>query len=122
MSSTILIIDDDELVCNFMKETLTLEGYDVIVTESAAEGISLYQKHKFDLVITDIIMPDKEGLETIGELKKICPSIKIIAMSGGGIVPGEEYLVLASRMGASFTLQKPFGREELLAVIEKTMN
>ncbi len=122
MHKKILVIDDDRLVCSLLEETLTEEGYDVIVTNSAEQGVSLYQKNRIDLVITDIIMPDKEGLETIRELIRLSPHIKIIAMSGGGIVPGEEYLAIASRMGASCTLSKPFNREELLQAIAKTLD
>ena len=82
--ATILIIDDEELILGFLKERLMCEGFNVLTALDGKEGMNLFNDNQVDLVITDMIMPEKEGTETIIEMKKICPDIKIIAMSGGG--------------------------------------
>ena len=75
-----------------------------------------------DLVLTDILMPDKEGLETIQELLALHPKLKIVAMSGGGKFGPDSYLVLAQKLGAKATLQKPFMREELINTIRDVLD
>ena len=88
----------------------------------------LFNDNQIDLVITDIIMPKKEGIETIIEIKGICPDIKIIAMSGGGRNQPESYLRLAKKAGAPYTIQKPFKTSDLIEVVyellkrEKVLN
>ncbi len=114
---SILIIDDDVEILEIYREILQREGYDVLAASDGAQGIKLCRDQEVDLVITDIIMPEKEGLETIMELRRDLPDVKIIAMSGGGQIGAEEYLPLAEKLGAQHTLDKPFTPKELLEAI-----
>jgi YesN/AraC family two-component response regulator len=109
----VLIIDDAIPILKLLRNILEGEGYNVLTASTAREGLRLCREEKVDLVITDIIMPDKDGLETIMELRRDYPEVKIIAMSGGGRIGPEEYLHAAKHMGAQGTLCKPFTRKEL---------
>jgi DNA-binding response OmpR family regulator len=114
----ILIVDDDEGIRSFLTRKLTQAGHAVREAENGAVASRIMRGEPFDLIITDIFMPDKEGLETIMELKgTTTPDLKIIAMSGGGIGPADEYLSIARRLGADSTISKPFSLEELFAKI-----
>ncbi len=81
----------------------------------------LFLEQEADLIITDLIMPDKEGLETIMELRRDFPEVKIIAISGGRRVGPDEYLYMAKIMGAHLTLLKPFEQEELLPAVQELL-
>jgi CheY-like chemotaxis protein len=109
----ILIIDDDEAMRRSLGQTLERLGHQVSAAPDGKAGVARAAERAPDLVITDLIMPEKEGLETILELRAQHPRIRIIAMSGGGRLSNEDYLHLASRFGATGTLAKPFTREEL---------
>ncbi len=98
-----------------------MEGHEVVNASNGKEGIKLFRENGADLIITDIVMPEKEGLETIMELRKGYPDVKIIAISGGGRVDPESYLTMAEKMGASRTLTKPFEREELLEAVRELL-
>lgn len=113
----ILVIEDDKSFRNVLVTMLQRAGYEVLEAENGNDALRHCQSCNPDLVLTDIIMPDKEGLETIQDLQNICPDIKIIAMSGGGRFGPNSYLPLAEKLGARKTLQKPFMRDELLAAI-----
>ena len=115
----IIIIDDNIQVLDMLKQTLECEGYNVVSAPNGNEGIRLYRENPADLIITDIIMPKKEGLETIIELKKDFPDVKIIAISGGGQISPEEYLIMAKKLGARYTFAKPVARKELLSAIRE---
>jgi len=93
----------------------------VIDAPDGKAGISAFREQGADLIISDIIMPEKEGLETVMELRRDFPEVKIIAISGGGFVNPDEYLHLAAKLGAQLTLAKPFERDELLAAVEKLL-
>ncbi|RJR24469.1 MAG: response regulator [Desulfobacteraceae bacterium] len=108
MPQRIIIIDDEPQIRAMLKQFLEIEGYEVLDAADGKEGLRLNEKKPADLVITDLIMPEKEGIETIKELKTSFPAIKIIAMSGGGRVGPETYLGLAKKLGAEKTLAKPF--------------
>jgi DNA-binding response OmpR family regulator len=111
----ILVIDDDSAVRKFIITTLKRENHTVFEADNGTAGIQMFQEERdFDVIITDLIMPDKEGIETIMEVRKLNPSIKIMAISGGGKVGPENYLVLADALGANATLKKPFSGQELL--------
>jgi len=114
----ILIIDDDIQILKMLRKTLEREGYEVVDATDGNKGLKLYRKDPADLVITDIVMPEKEGIETIIDLRREFPEAKIIAMSGGGQIEAESYLSMAKRLGAQRTLTKPFQNEELLEAIE----
>lgn len=115
----ILIIDDDNQFREMLHEMVEREGYTVFSALDGVEGMKLFQQEHPDLIITDIIMPEKEGLETILELKKTVPEVKIIAISGGGRSHPGDYLRTATYFGADRTLAKPFSKSELLnAIVE----
>jgi CheY-like chemotaxis protein len=122
MGKNILIIEDDELIRDVLKQLLEREGYNVTTARNGKIGIELFQAEPSDLVITDLIMPEKEGIETIRELRKDYPDLKIIAISGGGnIIAPTEYLNIAQRLGVQKTLSKPFKTEEILEAIRQLL-
>jgi|GEM_PF-787910 len=116
----ILIIEDDIQLQEMLQQMLTHEGYEVQVASNGIEGIRCYHKTPADLVITDIIMPEKSGIETISELKETYPEVTIIAMSGGGRAD-IKLLEIAETLGAQRTLNKPFPREELIGTIKEVL-
>lgn len=116
----ILIIDDDDLFRMMLKDLLETEGYQISEANNGESGLSQFHKSRPDLVITDIIMPDKEGFQTIRELQKASPTIKIIAISGGARrANSPNYLSLAEDFGADRTFPKPFDRHKLLQAIRE---
>ena len=117
--ASILIIDDDVQVLDMLRQTLECGGYEVVDAPNGKEGIRLYRENPADLIITDIIMPEKEGIETIIELKRDFPDVKIIAISGGGRISSEGCLSTAGKLGARYTFSKPVKREELLAAVRE---
>jgi CheY-like chemotaxis protein len=117
----ILLIDDDEPFRSVLKVSLQQMGHDVIDARDGCEGVALYTGGDFDIVVTDLIMPDKEGIETIMDLRKLNPEVKIIAMSGGGRVTSVDYLQIARQVGAKRILAKPFLYEDIKVAIEQLM-
>ena len=116
----ILVIEDDIQLQKILHQMLTREGYEVQVASNGDEGIRCYHKTPADLVITDIIMPEKSGIETISELKETYPEVTIIAMSGGGRA-NIKLLEIAETLGAKRTLNKPFTREKLIAAVKEVL-
>ena len=110
----ILIVDDEEVIRMLYGEELEEEGYEVATASNGRIGIQLYQSEPFDIVITDLIMPDMEGIETMMRLRKLDPGVKVIAISGGGRNRPDEYLHLAAKLGALSTFKKPVDRTALL--------
>jgi YesN/AraC family two-component response regulator len=96
-------------------------GYEVIEAADGMEGIRQYRDNPADLIITDLIMPNKDGIGMIIELKKEFPQVKIIAMSGGGVNRPEGYLDGAKKLGASLTLTKPIDRDEMINAVKETL-
>ncbi len=84
-------------------------------------GLQLYREEPVDLIITDVFMPEKEGLETIRELRSEYPEVKIIAISGGGKNINLDFLPLAKQLGALRTLKKPFDRQEMLDAVQEVL-
>ncbi len=115
----ILVIDDEELIRSFLRDLLKEEGYEVIMASDGEEGLALFETNSIDLVITDIIMPVKDGLDTILELKKKAPELPVIAISAGGNIPKERYLAVAGYMKNTRTLAKPFTGEELVSAVKE---
>jgi len=115
----ILVIDDDEQVLDMLYESLTREGYDVLKASNGEQGLKLYREEPVDLIITDLIMPEKEGIETIIELRQDVPEVKIIAISGGGRIGTKDYLNMAKIFGVQRTFTKPVAREQLLDAIRE---
>lgn len=117
----ILLIDDDNHFREMFSELLRRNNYEVIETNDGRNALPLYENHQPDLVITDIIMPDKEGIETILDLKKKHPNAKIIAISGGGRTNAMDNLRSARLLGASLSFEKPFDHAEILDSISKLL-
>ena len=117
--SVILIIDDDEKFRNMLRQMLERAGYKVDEAADGNEGLRLIKEKQIDLVDVDIIMPEKEGLETIKELRQNFPNLKIIAISGGGRMKPESLLQAAKTMGAHHTFTKPIDQEEMLGAVKE---
>lgn len=115
--STILLIDDDVMLRTALRIFLKKSGYDVVDASDGREGLAAYRAGRFELVVTDMVMPGMEGVETIRELRKLDPRLPIIAISGGGRGAAGDYLSYAKLFGASLMLEKPLEPEKLLAAI-----
>lgn len=118
MSQKILVIDDDLAVRRTLQAILTAAGYEVTPADNGISGMRRYRETHPDLVITDIIMPDQEGIQTILEIRKADPEAKIIAISGGGRVGNGHFLDLAMALGASAMLPKPFDLDSLIKTVQ----
>jgi CheY-like chemotaxis protein len=110
----ILIIDDNSAVRDTMARILQLAGYQTITAGDGNEGLMRMRKEHPDLIITDIIMPEKEGIETIREILLEQPAARIIAVSGGGRHANMDFLEAAKKLGAMEILEKPFEPDELV--------
>ncbi|MDH4319093.1 MAG: response regulator [Desulfobulbaceae bacterium] len=117
----ILIVDDEEQIRLMLRQTLEHEGYEVHTVENGQEGMDLIQQADFDLVITDMIMPVKDGLKFIMELLNEFPNLNVMAISGGGAIKAERYLTMAGYLGDIVTLEKPFKREALLDAVSRSI-
>lgn len=113
----ILIIDDEDELRSMLRRMLEQAGHEVTEAVNGAEGIKLYERDRPDLIITDIIMPEKEGVETIIALRQADPNLPIIAISGGGRLEATDFLTMAKKLGARHTLSKPFRRDQLLEAV-----
>jgi len=118
MSRKILIVDDDPSVCATMKYILGRAGNEVRTSVSASEALSLAQKDQFDLLISDLVMPEQDGIELIRKFKNAFPRKPIVAMSGGARLGTPDTLSSAHAAGADALLPKPFDADSLLTVIE----
>lgn len=117
----ILVIDDDEQMRKLVRQVMEWAGYEVLEAADGREGMSLQRRQNADLIITDLIMPEQEGLETITLLKKEYPRIKIIAISGGGRIGPEAYLPAAQELGADRVFSKPFDVRELATTVKELL-
>ena len=117
--ATILLFDDEEQVRMLFQVALVSAGYRVLMAESGPHGLRLLEHQDVDLILVDIFMPEMDGLELIPLLRKIRPTCKIIAMSGGS---GErDYLDTAKHLGANDTLKKPFPPQDLLDAVSSQL-
>jgi CheY-like chemotaxis protein len=118
MSTTsILLVEDDAAVLSVLRSALVNAGYRVVPATDGAEAEATLTREEFALVITDLIMPGKDGIEMIKELRKTHPRLPILAISGGGRMPRDGYLKVAHLLGAQAVLGKPFSNEQLLTVV-----
>ena len=117
----ILVIDDDPQVREMLKQLLERAQYEVGVAPDGNAGVKIHQSDPADLIITDIVMPEKEGLETIMEFQHHFPAVRIIAISGGGKIGPHGYLDTAKAMGAQKTFSKPFDLQELLTAVREVL-
>jgi len=116
----ILLIEDNDSIRTLLRETLATFGHTVIEARNGKEGLELFQHANADLVITDIVMPENDGLDVVTALRKKHPLVKIIAISGAGD-SAEDYLDLAHLMGAVKVLLKPFSNDVLMAAINELL-
>lgn len=117
----ILIIDDDEQMRDLLYKTMQWAGFEVMAAENGRQGQQLFEELPADLIITDLIMPEQEGLETIRILKQNDPAVKIIAISGGGRIGPEAYLPAAKELGADRVFSKPFDIKELVTTVRELL-
>ena len=117
----ILVIDDNDLMREMLREMLEEGGHDVVEAADGREGAELCRREPADVVITDILMPEADGLEVIRQLRGSFPDIKLVAISGGQTTGKVDYLTFAQELGAARTFRKPFHPHELLAAIEELL-
>ncbi len=118
----ILIIDDEAELRAMLRRMLEQAGHEVTEAANGAQGLRLYEQDAPDLIITDIIMPEREGVETIIALRRADPELPIIAISGGGRLAATDFLSMAKKLGARHTLSKPFGRDQLLEAVSECLS
>jgi len=117
----ILVIDDEPTALDLLRRILEMKGYEVAVAKNGQEGVELFQQHPCDLVITDMVMPIKDGLQTILDLRLEVPQLPVIAISGGGTISKERYLAVAGYLDRVITIAKPFAIEQIIAAVEKLL-
>jgi CheY-like chemotaxis protein len=115
----ILVIDDEVSARDVIVDLLTAVGHDVVEAKDGVEGLRLNSAEPADLVITDLFMPEKDGIAVVMELKRTMPDVKIITISGGGHYGNLGPLQTAKLLGSTFILEKPFTPYELLNLVEK---
>jgi CheY-like chemotaxis protein len=115
----ILVIDDDPLVRATLSAILEGAGYDVTLAVNGQNGLDEFSRRVPDMVITDIVMPEIEGIETIRVIRASAPTLPIVAISGGGRSVPLDYLRMAQRLGATDVLQKPFEADELVGIVSR---
>ncbi|EPR43998.1 response regulator receiver protein [Desulfovibrio sp. X2] len=116
----VLVIDDDAVMRDMMRLYLEQGGFEVVEAGDGMDGVRRYRQRPPDVVIVDIFMPRKDGIETIIDLRGLDPAAHILAISGGGEIGGMEYLSYAKVLGADRVLCKPFRREELISAVRET--
>lgn len=124
MKKGILIIDDEPHVLEAIKREMheLRDEYQIFITSDCSTVFDIIAENTVEILITDILMPEKDGIQLITETQERYPEIKIITMSGGGKIDAATYLQLARGLGAASTLNKPFTREELLKAISEVLS
>jgi CheY-like chemotaxis protein len=115
----ILVIDDEPTALEVLRRILEMEGYEVLQAANGKEGIAAFRQNPCDLVITDMVMPVKDGLQTILELRNEVPDLPVIAISGGGTISKERYLAVAGYLDNVITIAKPFTVDEVSGAVVK---
>ena len=118
----ILVIDDDAMVRTTIEQTLEDAGYEVVTARNGLHGTAAFHRTQPDLVITDIVMPEQEGIQTITEIRAVKPDAKIIAISGGGRIGNTDFLKIARHLGAFDAIAKPFDPDDLLTRVGRCLN
>ncbi len=113
---SIMVVDDDPAVLRYLRQVLTGAGYEVVEAADGKQALTQFNRNPTDVLITDLIMPEQEGVETITKLRRQHPRVGIIAISGA---VGGKYLRVAEILGAGAILQKPFGPDALLAAVKR---
>jgi DNA-binding response OmpR family regulator len=118
----VLIVEDDKELREMLKMSLLRRNFTVLEAENGKEAITHFKPSLTDLVVTDLIMPEEDGLKVVIKLRELKPSVKIIAISGGGKVGPGSYLNLAKALGADAIYSKPFSINDLTAKIEQLLD
>jgi len=118
-STRVIVIDDDTMLRDFLQRCLRKAGYEVITARNGVEGLCVMKDQKFDLVVSDIFMPDADGLEVLRQLRQFQNRIPLLMMSGGSKNLPDDFLKIANALGATATLAKPFTAREFLDAVEK---
>lgn len=119
--ANILLVDDEEQLRSVLRLVLEEAGHVVQEASDGQKALESFKNKQPDVVVTDLVMPNKEGIETIMELRRMRRDVKIIAMSGGGRNNATDYLSLAKRFGACITLTKPFSNKEMLEAVQAAL-
>ncbi|MBV9510014.1 MAG: response regulator [Caulobacteraceae bacterium] len=117
----LLVIDDDAALRRMMKSVLTRAGHEVIEATDGVDGMAKFRAEAPDLIVSDIMMPHRDGIETIQTIRDINAAVAVVAISGGGLRAGELYLSIAKELGADVVLQKPFRAAELAKAVETAL-
>lgn len=117
----VLVIDDEKEMRDMVSRVLRHAGHEVYTAEDGREALGLLRTLSVAVVVTDLVMPEMEGIEFILHLRRQVPEVKVIAMSGGGYVTPQAYLRVAANCGASRVLAKPFSSQELLDAVDGVM-
>ena len=117
----ILVIDDDGIMNSMLVQMLKTAGYEAKGADDGKRGLKLLDAQPYDLIVTDLIMPEIEGIELIQVIRAINKTIPIIAISGGGRLHPEGYLKIAQSMGADYTFEKPIDKESFLAAVRECL-
>ena len=120
-SKRILVIDDEPTALDLLRRILEMSGYEVLAAANGLEGVELFRQQPCDLVITDMVMPVKDGLQTILDLRGFVPDLPVIAISGGGTISKERYLAVAGYLDRVITIAKPFSIEEITGAVESLL-
>ena len=120
--ANILIIDDDVQILWVLRKMLEKNGHTVVSASDGEKGMQLYRNALYDLVITDMIMPNKSGINLISEMLQEFPEARIIAISGGGAIEAQRYLEVAQSIGARKCITKPFSMQSLLAAVNEVLS
>jgi len=115
--ANVLVVEDDAELLQLMSRSLQAAGHAVLTAANGEAGLRLFRAEPPDLVICDIVMPDRDGIELIPEMKRLRPEVKLVAISGRQMIGALDVLNLAGRLGADATLAKPFAMEALQAIV-----
>jgi len=115
----VLVVDDEYQMRDLLCQALERRGHTVDQAADGRQALQHLAEHQPDLVITDLVMPEMEGIETIQAFRRKCPALPIIAISGGGRVDPDNYLSMAGQIGANRTFAKPFRLEEILTAVRE---
>ncbi len=118
---TILIIDDCGPFREMLRDILADAGFIVVEADNGLDAVGLYRKNEASLAIVDLIIPEKEGIETLSELRQAFPDARLIAISGGGCLGAQEFLNKAREAGVSHTFSKPFDLNEMVGTVRNLL-
>jgi CheY-like chemotaxis protein len=117
-AKTVLIADDDKLILSSFRHSLAQRGYKILLAENGAAAIEYLEQVSIDILFLDILMPGKDGLETLLEIKRRFPAVPVYVMSGGGTRSKQDFLTVAEKFGATGTMRKPVTAADLAKIIE----